>query len=139
MSTTKAEQIRQRIDALVEHGTKKAEAFRQLATEFDQPVDSIRGSYYSAKRAAEGRTTPTGTRRRGKKATTTEDAVEAAVNAMRQSIEAVEHELELAKTKAEDAQAHYDGLQESARERIAAIEAKIAALGDSDDDKEASA
>ena len=139
MSTTKAEQIRQRIDALVEQGTKKADAFRAVAAELDLTVDSTRGSYYSAKRAAEGRTTPSSgsSRRRGRKATTTEDAVEAAVNAMRQSIEAIEHELQLAKTKAEDAQAHYESLQQTATERIAAIEAKIAALGGSDEEASA--
>ncbi len=127
--STKAQQIRERVDALVDEGTKKADAFRQLAEEFDQPVDSIRGSYYSAKRAEAGTATP---RRRAKKATTTEDAVEAAIHAMRQAIDSIEVEVAAAKHRAEQAMRIYEGLKESSTKRIAAIEAKIAALQGAD-------
>ena len=43
---TKAEEVWDKVEALVASGTSKAEAFKQLAKEYGQPVDSVRGAYY---------------------------------------------------------------------------------------------
>ena len=61
---TKAQQTFERINALVESGKTKADSFKQLAEEYGQPVDSVRGAYYGHKRVLERGDEPsTGTRR----------------------------------------------------------------------------
>ena len=50
---TKAQQTYERINALVSGGMQKAAAFKQLAEEYGQPVDSVRGAYYGHKRIVE--------------------------------------------------------------------------------------
>ncbi len=69
-------------------------------------------------------------RKRVPKETTAELAIESAVNALRQAIEAIDSELAAAKNRAQEAMHVYEGLKSTAAERIAAIEAKIAALTD---------
>lgn len=121
---TKAEETHQRIEALVESGITKAEAFKQLAGEYGQPVDSVRGAYYSAKRARSGAPT----RRRAKKATTPEAAVAIAVSALEESIEAIEAELTTARERAAEAMQEFNNLRDSSTERIQEIKAKIELL-----------
>ena len=44
---TKAQEVYERVEALMASGTRKADAFRQLADEYGQPMNSIRGAYYA--------------------------------------------------------------------------------------------
>ncbi len=44
---TKAQEVYERVEALVASGVKKADAFRQLADELGQPFNSVRGAYYA--------------------------------------------------------------------------------------------
>jgi len=131
--STKAEQTYERINALVDGGMKKADAFEQLAEEYGQPVTSVRGAYYGHKRVLErgdepggsGRSTP---RRSRKRETTTQDAVASAVATLRGAIDSIESELETARERADEAQAEYDAMQAAAGGRIEEIRAKIAVL-----------
>ena len=45
---TKAEEVFTKVEELIASGSSKADAFKKLASEYGQPVDSIRGSYYRA-------------------------------------------------------------------------------------------
>lgn len=119
---SKADQVRERIDALVASGLKKAEAFRTLAEETGQPVKSLQGAYYSATRKANG-----GSRAR-KRETTTTDAVTQATTVLEAAIESIDAEITAAQTRAEEAKAEYEALKASASERTQAIQAKIDAL-----------
>ena len=48
---TKAQQVYEEIEAMTATGeVKKAEAFKTLAEQYGQPVDSLRGAYYQHKR-----------------------------------------------------------------------------------------
>jgi len=131
--STKAEQTYERINGLVDGGMKKADAFKQLAEEYGQPVTSVRGAYYGHKRVLErgdepgrsGRSTP---RRSRKRETTTQDAVASAVATLRGAIDSIEMELETARERAEEARAEYDAMQAAAGGRIEEIRAKIAVL-----------
>ncbi len=51
---TKAQEIYDRVEAMIASGTEKSDAFKQLAEEAGRPYDSIRGSYYSHKKRIEG-------------------------------------------------------------------------------------
>ena len=51
---TKAQEVFEKVEALMAAGTSKADAFKQLAAEYGQPVNSIRGSYYQHTRKAGG-------------------------------------------------------------------------------------
>ena len=62
---TKAQEVYEKVEALVASGMKKADAFRQAADEFDQPFNSIRGAYYTHTRTLGG----TPSRPRGKRET----------------------------------------------------------------------
>jgi hypothetical protein len=132
---TKAQQTYERVNALVDGGTTKAEAFKQLAAEYEQPVDSVRGAYYGHKRTLErgnepgtgerGRTTA---RRSRKRETTIEDVVASAVAMLHGAIDSIELELETARERAEEATAEYEAMKASSGGRIAEIRAKIAVL-----------
>ena len=123
---TKAQEVYERVEALVASGVRKADAFRQVADEYGQPFNSIRGAYYAHTRST-GNATPRGSRSR-KRETTTEDAVEQAANVLTRAIDAIDAEIELAKQRAEQAQAEYKHLRDTAEERKTAIKAKITAL-----------
>jgi RNA processing factor Prp31 len=121
---TKAQEIYERVEALVASGVKKADAFRQVAEEYGQPFNSMRGAYYAYTRSS-GQSAP----RTRKRQTTTEDAIESAVIVLNRAIAAIDGEIEVAKTRASEAKAEYEHLRDTAEERKAAIQAKIDALG----------
>jgi hypothetical protein len=120
---TKAEQTRERIDALVAGGLTKADAFRQLSEEVGQSAKSLQGAYYSATRKANG-----GSTRARKRETTTTDAVGQATAVLEKAIDSIDAEIEAAKTRADEAKLEYEALKGSASERKQAIQAKIDAL-----------
>src|SRR5262249_55250449 len=123
---TKAQEVYERVEALVASGVRKADAFRQVADEYGQPFNSIRGAYYAHTRTP-GTASPRGSRPR-KRETTTEDAIEQATIVLNRAIAAIDAEIELAKTRAAEAKAEFEHLRDSAEERKAAIQAKITAL-----------
>lgn len=132
---TKAQQVYEEIEALIASGdVKKADAFKTLAEQYGQPVDSLRGAYYQHKRVLDnGGTPPTassggGTRRTRRRETTSETAVESAIATLRRAIENIDAEIEVAKDRAKEAQAEYEAMQASVGERKAAIEEKITLL-----------
>ena len=120
---TKAQEVYERVEALVASGMKKADAFRQAAEEFGQPFNSMRGAYYAHTRST-GQSAP----RTRKRQTTTEDAIESAVIVLNRAIAAIDGEIDAAKTRAEEAKAEYEHLRDTAEERKAAIQVKIDAL-----------
>ena len=120
---TKAQEVYERVEALVASGVRKADAFRQVAEEFGQPFNSMRGAYYAHTRST-GQSAP----RTRKRQTTTEDAIESAVIVLNRAIASIDGEIDAAKTRAEEAKAEYEHLRDTAEERKAAIQAKIDAL-----------
>lgn len=140
--STKAQQTHEKVIALVDGGMTKAEAFKQLAAEYGQPVDSVRGAFYGHKRALErgdeqgnGERSRTAVRRSRKRETTTEDAVASAVATLHGAIDAIEVELETARERAEEATGEYEAMKAATAGRIAEIRAKIAVLDPSDHDE----
>ena len=121
---TKAQEVYEKVEALVAAGTPKADAFKQLAEEYGQPVNSIRGSYYQHTRAGNGESGSKPRRRE----TTPEDAVADARKALERAIEAIDREVEAAKDRLDEAKAEYDSLKASAADRKAAIAARLEAL-----------
>ena len=120
---TKAQEVYERIEALVAGGMQKAEAFRTLAEETGKPVKSLQGSYYGHSRKANGPST-----RRRSRETTPADAVESAKAVLEQAIESIDAEIEAAKERADEAKRQYEALKASANERKQAIAAKLDAL-----------
>ncbi len=131
---TKAQEVYEKVEAMIASGeVKKADAFKTLAEQYDQPVDSLRGAYYQHKRVWDnGGTPPTssgsGTRRTRRRETTSETAVESAIATLRRAIDSIDAEIEVAKERATEAQAEYEAMQASADERKAAITEKISLL-----------
>jgi hypothetical protein len=128
MAVTKAQEMYDRVEAMVASGTDKADAFKQIADETGRPYDSVRGSYYSHKKKLEGGTPnarPSRTRRRE---TTPDDALADARAALERAIDSIDREIEVARTRSEEAQAEYDALKASAGERKQAITERLEAL-----------
>jgi len=120
---TKAEEVFQKVEALVGQGKTKAEAFKQLAAEYGQPVDSLRGAYYSHTRTTRG-----GGSRPRRRETTAEDVLPDARAAMERAIGNIDREVETAKERSEEAKAEYEALKASAAERKQAITERMEAL-----------
>lgn len=125
---TKAQQTYERIEGLVADGSTKADAFKQLASEYEQSVDSVRGAYYTGRKQASGEPTARTGRSRRKRETTEHDAIEQAVSTLRSAIAAIHSEVEDARERAEEAQREHEAISTASAPRIAAIESKIAAL-----------
>jgi hypothetical protein len=121
---TKAQEVYERVEALVASGVRKADAFRQVAEEFGQPFNSMRGAYYAHTRTL-GQSVP---RSRSKRETTTEDAIESATIVLNRAIAAIDAEIVAAKTRADEAKTEYEHQRDSAEERKASIQAKIDVL-----------
>jgi hypothetical protein len=125
---TKAQQVYERIEALVASGAKKADAFRQLAGETGKPVKSLQGAYYQhTKKLGGGGNGPR--RRTRKRETTPADALQSAKAVLEEAIDSIDAEIEQAKGRADEAKAEYEAMKASATERKQAIAAKIKALG----------
>jgi len=120
---TKAQEVYEKVEALIASGTAKADAFKELAAEFSQPVNSVRGSYYAHHKKVHG-----GSTRPRRRETTPADAVEDAKAVLLRSIERIDSEITAAEDRTREAQAELEAMQASATERREAIEAKIAAL-----------
>jgi len=130
---TKSQEVYEKIEAIIASGeVKKADAFKTLAEQYGQPVDSLRGAYYQHKRVLDGGGTTTtsggGTRRTRRRETTSETAVESAITTLRRAIDSIDAEIEVAKERAKEAQAEYEAMRASADERKASITEKIALL-----------
>jgi hypothetical protein len=118
---TKAEEVHGKVEALVADGKTKAEAFKQLAEEYGQPVNSIRGSYYQHTRG-------NGESRPRRRETTPEDAIADARATLERAMENIDREIVTAKERADEAKAEYEALKASAATRKEAIKAKLDVL-----------
>jgi len=116
---TKAQEVYERVEALVASGTRKADAFRQLADEFGQPSNSIRGAYYTHTRTLGG-SSP--------RARTTNDPIASAVIVLEKAIASIDAEVQAAKNRADEVATTYKQLRDTAEERKTAMQAKIDAL-----------
>lgn len=130
---TKAQEIYERVNALVAEGLSRPDAFRQLAKELGQKFDSIRGAYYTGRQQATGETGTAGRRPR-KRETTPQDAVLAAVATLENAITAIEREVTAAAERALEAQAEHEALKANSGARIDEIRRKIAVLTDAEEE-----
>ncbi|HEX6700898.1 MAG TPA: hypothetical protein VF101_09225 [Gaiellaceae bacterium] len=119
---TKAQEVYEKVEALMGSGMSKADAFKQLAGEYGQPVDSLRGAYY----AHSG--TLGGTSRSSRKRKTEVDPLAEAVSVLEEALETVDADVAEAKEQADDAKAVYEHLRDTAKERKAELRKKIEAL-----------
>jgi hypothetical protein len=128
MAVTKAQEIYEEVERRIAAGIDKPDAFKALAEETGRPFDSLRGSYYSHKRRLEGggaSAKPSRTRRRE---TTPDDALADARAALERAVESIDREVEVAKSRSDEAKAEYEALRDSAKERKEAITERLEAL-----------
>jgi hypothetical protein len=120
---TKAQEVYDRVEALVASGVRKADAFRQVADEFEQPFNSMRGAYYAHTRTLGGAPS-----RPRKQAATNGDPIEQATSVLTRAVESIDAEVADAKTRVDEAKTEYEHLRDTVAERKAAIQAKIDVL-----------
>jgi hypothetical protein len=121
---TKAQEVYEKVNTLIDSGADRPAAFKQVAAEYEQPVNSIRGSYYSFSRGATGG----GSSRPRRRETTLEAAMADAQAALERSLDAIDREVEVASERATEAAAEAKALKDSADERKAAITERLEAL-----------
>lgn len=121
---TRAQEIHERVERMVEGGMSRPDAFKQLAKEYGMQPNSVRGAYYSG-RPGNGSASPRRTRRRE---TTAEDAVADAVRVLEAAKDAIDAEVEAARTRALEAAAEHKAMAEAAPRRKEEIQARIDAL-----------
>jgi chromosome segregation ATPase len=119
---SKAQEVYEKVEALVGSGMSKADAFKQLAEEYGQPVNSLRGAYYLHTSSLGG--TPRSARKRKAEV----DPVAEAVSVLEEALETVDADVAEAKEQADDAKAVYEHLRDTAKERKAELQQKIDAL-----------
>ena len=119
---TKAQEVYERVEALVAKGEKKADAFRQVAKDYGAEFNSIRGAYYAHTRSLGG------SPKRSSRSSTPVDPIESATTVLEKAVEDIDAEISAAKTRADEAKSEYEHLRDSAGERKAALQAKIDAL-----------
>jgi hypothetical protein len=123
MATSKAEEVYTKTEALIAGGMNKADAFKHLAEEYGQPVNSIRGSYYSfTSGKGNGKSRP---RRRE---TTPGDALADARASLERAIQAIDREVETAEERASEAAEEAKALKASASDRKKVITERLEAL-----------
>jgi hypothetical protein len=125
MAVTKAQEVYDRVEAMVASGTEKADTFKAIAEETGRPYDSIRGSYYSHKKKIEGGESKPRTRRRE---TTPDDALADARAALERAIQSIDREVEVAENRATESAAEAKALKASAADRKKAITERLEAL-----------
>src|SRR5205085_11013951 len=108
---TKAQEVYERVEALVASGVSKADAFRQIADELGQPFNSMRGAYYAHTRTLGG--TPS----RPRRSESNGDPIEQALTVLTRAVEAIDTEVADAKTRLDDARAEHEHLRDTASER----------------------
>ncbi len=121
---TKAEEVYTKTEALIAEGISKADAFKKLAGEYGQPVNSIRGSYYAHTSGKGGN----GSSRPRRRETTPEAALEDARAALERSIANIDREVETAEERAREATAEAKALKASAADRKQTIAQRLEVL-----------
>lgn len=119
---TKAQEVHERVEALVASGVKKADAFRQVAEQYGSEFNSIRGAYYAHTRSLGG------SPKRPSKPVTAVDPIESATIVLEKAIETIDAQITAAKQRADEAKTEYEHLRDTAGERKAQFKAKIDAL-----------
>lgn len=119
---TKAQEVYERIEALVASGVTKAEAFRQLAEEYGREPNTLRGAYYAHTRSLGG------SPKRSSKRSTAVDPIESATIVLEKAVAAIDAEIGAAKARVDEAKTEYEHLRDTAGERKTALQAKIDAL-----------
>ena len=124
MGITKAEETYAAIGKLLESGMRLSDAVRQIAAETGRSEAAVRASYYNQR----SKLGLKGDSRRGGQALSVEDAINEAKQLLERALVRIDSEVEVAKAKAETAEAQYEALKTSAAERRSELERKIAAL-----------
>ena len=124
MGITKSEETYAAIGKLLESGMRLSDAVRQIAAETGRSEAAVRASYYNQR----SKLGLKGDSRRGGQALSVEDAINEAKQLLERALVRIDSEVEVAKAKAETAEAQYEALKTSAAERRSELERKIAAL-----------
>lgn len=118
------------VEALVAEGTKNADAVRQVAEKHGKNANAVRGGIFQYKKAhINGGSGPTATMRRlRKKEASYDDLLAQAREALEAARDLIDQEVNDAKAALDAAQARYDSVLSSVKDRKADIEKKLAAL-----------
>jgi len=120
---TRAQEVYEKVNQLMESGTERPDAFKKVAEELGIQVNSVRGSYYSHSRA-DGN----GKSRTRRRQTLPEDALADARATLERSLDAIDRECAAADERAAESAREAKELKDSAAARKKAISEHLEAL-----------
>lgn len=120
----RGQEVYEKVNALMDGGTSRPDAFKQVAAELGLQVNSARGSYYSFSRGATG----SGKSRPRRRETTVDDMLADARSALERGLQAIDKEIAAAAERVKEAQAEHEALQASAAAKKTAIVERLDAL-----------
>lgn len=124
-----AEQYYEAVEGLKQGGMSNAEAIRKVAADFGKEENAIRGGTHQYKKKLEGGgTASSGGRGRRKAVATVEDHLASARRSLEEALHLVDREVDQAKQALDAAQARYDEVTASVKDRKTDIEKKLKAL-----------
>lgn len=122
-----SQQYYEEVEALKASGTSNADAIRQVAEKHGKKENAIRGGIHQYKsRHLDGNGSSSSRRRRA--AASVEDHLASARQSLEQALALVDREVEEAKAALDAAQARFDEVTASVKDRKADIEKKLKAL-----------
>lgn len=126
---TKAEQYHEAVEALkADKGVSNADAIREVANKQGVSENAVRGSLYQHRNKLNGGAPSTGRRGRRAAANTVEDELATARGAVERALALIDREVSEAKAALDAAQAHYEQVSGSVKDRKADLEQKLKAL-----------
>jgi hypothetical protein len=126
---TEAQIVYERIEELKAGGSNLADAVKTVAKERGKKAGAVRANYYNhAKKLTGGGGSKPRSRRSTRAAITVDGAVDEAKAVLQKAIDNIDGEVQDAKTELDAAQARYDELMASVKERKASLEKRIEAL-----------
>jgi uncharacterized protein YoaH (UPF0181 family) len=124
---TLGQQYYEEVEALKSQGMSNADAIRQVAKKHDKKENAVRGGLHQYKTKLNGGEPSTPRRNRSAKASV-DDLLASARQSLETAVVLIDQEVADAKAALDAAQAHYDEVLSSVKDRKADIEKKLKAL-----------
>ena len=124
---TLAQQYYEEVEALKAAGTPNAEAIRQVAANHGKKENAVRGGLHQYRSKLSGG--DSGSPRRSRTAAVSVDQlVASASQSLQDALGLIDYEIELARTKLDEAKSNYDLVVATSKDKKADIERKLKAL-----------
>jgi len=125
---TLGQQYYEEVEALKAQGVPNAEAIRQVAAQHNKKENAVRGGLHQYKTKLNGGEPAASPRRSRAAKASVDDLLESARQSLESAVILIDQQVDEAKAALDAAQAHYDEVVSSVKDRKADVEKKLKAL-----------